>query len=307
MPVIGEKSKQPIQLRKNLLSMSQKLDPTDVITVLKPLGAAEERTTDEGETQAVSTPRLTISDVNGGSPFLRDQKLIDQFGIQVGVQTWDDVKTDTALLTKGKEFLANQKPVKQLVQITAVDLSLVGRSVSDFWCGNYYDIINPFIGFAQTLRMSAQVIDLVDPKSSTLQAGDVVLSQEQYNLNLRQQLRQAQLFSQSYESRLRSQSALIANLKKTTGDLGKEVAALKDLISSDYTAGDMTNAGYRISQANLKLIRKYAKANDLKPSFLVAQMFVESHWGIRRLPQLVRWITIGVVFHNRSACRPILV
>ncbi|EGF47457.1 prophage Lp1 protein 52, endolysin [Lacticaseibacillus rhamnosus MTCC 5462] len=213
MPVIGEKSKQPIQLRKNLLSMSQKLDPTDVITVLKPLGAAEERTTDEGETQAVSTPRLTISDVNGGSPFLRDQKLIDQFGIQVGVQTWDDVKTDTALLTKGKEFLANQKPVKQLVQITAVDLSLVGRSVSDFWCGNYYDIINPFIGFAQTLRMSAQVIDLVDPKSSTLQAGDVVLSQEQYNLNLRQQLRQAQLFSQSYESRLRSQSALIANLK----------------------------------------------------------------------------------------------
>lgn len=279
MPIIGVKSDQPIQLRRNLLSMSQKLDPSDVITVLKPLGAAEERTTAEGETQAVSTPRLTISGVNGGSPFLRDQKLIDQFGIQVGVQTWDDVKTDSILLTKGKEFLTNQKPVKQLVQITAVDLSLVGRSPSDFWCGNYYDIINPFIGFAQTLRLSAQVIDIVDPKSSTLQAGDVVLSQEQYNLNLRQQVQQAQQFTQSYESRLRSQAIQIANLKLTTKDLGQEVATLKDLINGDYSAGDMTNAGYRISQANLKLIKKYARANNLKPSFLVAQMFVESHWG----------------------------
>lgn len=184
LPAIGEKSDQPIQLQKNMLSMSQKIDPSDVITVLKPLGASEERSSEETESQAVSTPHLTITNVNDGSPFLRDQKLIDQFGIQVGVQTWDNVKTDSILLAKGREFLTKQKPIKQVVQITAVDLSLVGRSVSDFWCGNYYDIINPLIGFAQTLRMSAQVIDIVEPKNSTLQAGDRLLSVEEYNKNL---------------------------------------------------------------------------------------------------------------------------
>lgn len=239
MPVIGVKSDQPIQLRKNLLSMSQKLDPTGVITVLKPLGAAEERTTAEGETQAVSTPRLTISGVNGGSPFLRDQKLIDQFGIQVGVQTWDEVKTDSILLTKGKEFLANQKPVKQLVQITAVDLSLVGRSAADFWCGNYYDIINPLIGFAQTLRLSAQVIDIVEPKNSTLQAGDQVMSQEQYNVTLRQQIQTAHQFSKNYEALIQGQATEIANLKKTTTALGQEVDSLKGMIGGSYYEGNI--------------------------------------------------------------------
>lgn len=239
MPVIGVKSDQRIQLRKNLLSMSQKLDPTDVITVLKPLGAAEERTTDEGETQAVSTPRLTISNVNGGSPFLRDQKLIDQFGIQVGVQTWDEVKTDSVLLTKGKEFLTNQKPVKQLVQITALDLSLAGQSASDFWCGNYYDIINPLIGFAQTLRLSAQVIDIVEPKNSTLQAGDQVMSQEQYNVTLRQQIQTAHQFSKNYEALIQGQANEIANLKKTTTALGQEVDSLKGMIGGSYYEGNI--------------------------------------------------------------------
>lgn len=261
MPIIGKKSDQPIQLRNNLLSMSQKLDPSNVITVLKPLGAAEERS-DEEEAQAVSTPRLTISNVNGGSPFLRDQKLIDKFGIQVGVQTWDDVKTDSILLTKGKEFLANQKPVKQQVQIAAVDLSLVGRSVSDFWCGDYYDVVNPLIGFSQALRLSAQTIDLVTPQSSTLQVGDKLLSVEDYNADLNKASKKVSYL----ENRLIIVSAEATNANKLAQEAQETASGLKatvDDLEKQIDTADLSNINDALEKMSNQLTTLYDNIGDI--------------------------------------------
>lgn len=49
--------------------------------------------------------------------------------------------------------------------------------------------------------------------------------------------------------------------------------------TGDYTGGNITNAGYTISQANINLVLKYARQRDLVPSFMITQMFIESHWG----------------------------
>ncbi|MCI1892719.1 MAG: glucosaminidase domain-containing protein [Schleiferilactobacillus harbinensis] len=51
------------------------------------------------------------------------------------------------------------------------------------------------------------------------------------------------------------------------------------MASLNYTGGDMVNAGRRVSQANLNLLKKYAKENNLTPSFMLAQTFLESYWG----------------------------
>lgn len=47
----------------------------------------------------------------------------------------------------------------------------------------------------------------------------------------------------------------------------------------EYNMGSLTNAGKQISQQNIVLVIKHARKYNLKPSFLIAQMFVESHWG----------------------------
>lgn len=48
---------------------------------------------------------------------------------------------------------------------------------------------------------------------------------------------------------------------------------------SDYNGGSLVNEDYTLSQGNIRLVIKHAQKYNIKPSFLIAQMFVESHWG----------------------------
>lgn len=212
-PTIGELSNQIIRLQSNLMSLTQKIDPTTVITQLKPLGATQQSDISETGTAATSSPRLTISNVNNGSPFLIDERLIKEFGIQTGVQTWDDVTTDSALLTKGKAFLNSQATASQQVQLNAVDLSLIKKDVDDFICGDSYHIINPLLGFDQTLRAIGQTIDICDPTGSGLTFGDAMLSQEEYNQQMKQSVSAAKTVGQKV-TYLEQQAVRLSNASK---------------------------------------------------------------------------------------------
>ena len=50
-------------------------------------------------------------------------------------------------------------------------------------------------------------------------------------------------------------------------------------MSAEYNLGSLVNAGKSISEQNIKRIIQHSKKYQLKPSFLIAQMFIESHWG----------------------------
>lgn len=283
VPKLGKQGQQVIALKRNLLALTETVDLSSIATVLKPLGG----TLDQG-TDAQSNPRLTIKEVNGGSPYLRDEGLINQFGVQIKAQTWDDVTTAAVLLTRGKDYLANQNLINNAVQLTAVDLSLIGKRVDSFVNGNEYRVVNPIMGFDRYMRVVAQSLDLLNPANSTLTMGNPQQTLEQYRLNIQRDIDNSKRLSQDLQvaqqriKKLAEDSATnqsrIIELTETAKKIQEEIEKLKQS-GSDYTAGDMTNTGYRISQDNLKLIKKYAKANNLKPSFLVAQMFVESHWG----------------------------
>jgi hypothetical protein len=186
MPQIGVQANQVVRLKSNLLSLSSQVDPSDVITVLKPLGATQERTTAEGEadTSQTSNPRLTIETVNNGSPFLVDKTLVAEFGIHVGAVTWDDVKNPTNLMKKGADWFGTQHAALETVQLSAVDLSLVGYDVDDFVCGNYYRVVCDILRFDKNLRYVGMLIDAVAPLNSTITAGDLALSAEDYAMTL---------------------------------------------------------------------------------------------------------------------------
>ncbi|WP_164508134.1 GH25 family lysozyme [Lapidilactobacillus wuchangensis] len=251
-PVIGEQSNQVIRLQSNLISITQKLDPTPVITVLKPLGKAEERTTtDTDTTQAVSTPRLTIATANSGSEFLRDENLISQFGILIRSKTWDDVTNATILKTKGLAFMNSQEPVKQQVQIKAVDLSLIDKRIDDFICGNYYHIINPIMAFDQVLRIVSQTIDICDANNSVIGAGDVLMSQESYNLQLKQNAENAARIAENLRLTNSLQASELAKLQATAktqsekiDSLDKAVKELQTPVDKGYYEGSIIDVSY---------------------------------------------------------------
>lgn len=181
---VGHESKQEIRIAKNLRSLTRNIDPTEIATVLKPLGAREEAAANENGNSDASAPRLTISSVNNGSTILRDESKIAEFGVQVKAQTWDDVHDAGILMTKGKSFLASQRTALVQYEMSAVDLSLIDLSVEDFQTGNYHHTYNPLMGIDETLRIIGQTIDLTNPANSTLSIGDKILNQEDFNRQL---------------------------------------------------------------------------------------------------------------------------
>lgn len=270
MPQISEQSNQVIRLASNMMNLTQKLDPTAVVTVLKPLGKAADRTntSSTATTTETSTPRLTIESVNGGSPYLRDEKLISQFGVITVSQNWDDVTDAKNLMAKGQAVLDAQNPVKQQVQIAAADLSFGNSAVDDFQCGNYNRIVNQLLGYDQTLRIVSQDIDLCAPGSSTLQAGDVMLTQEDYVRQLTATAKNAQEIATAHSTQIASLSSEVTSWTDQQDNFAESEKALKAL-RAQPTVKLTTVAG--VLQINYTIVPGAIRADTYTPELSADQ------------------------------------
>lgn len=57
------------------------------------------------------------------------------------------------------------------------------------------------------------------------------------------------------------------------------ISETKHISSEVYNEGPLVNYNYTLSQQNIQIIIKYAGQFSLTPSFMIAQLFFESHWG----------------------------
>ena len=228
-PEISSDCPQRIELAHNMVSSSRTVDPSEIVTVLKPLGATQERQNNDGSTD-VSSPHLTIASVNGGNDYLRDDQLISQFGIHVKTETWEDVTTPQALLAKGRAFLNAQKAIKYQLQAGYIDLSFLEETIGMIECGSYVSIVNQLEGLYATERIVAMSLDLLDVANSTLTLSDNPIDLDTYRSQKR--------------SETDAQKALINRLimrqsrsNKEIADLSKQNQQLSDnysKLSSDY-------------------------------------------------------------------------
>ena len=170
---IGESKGTTIQLAKNLVTIEQERDPSEIISRLIPLGAKLSEDSDE---------RLTIYDVNNGSIYIDDEKAIETFGIICATQEWDDVTLPANLIKKGKEFQKENNRIKKSHKIDAVDLALIGLDLDTFEVGNYYPIINPLMGINEELRVTSKTIVIENPEASSLEVGDKFEDIKDYQL-----------------------------------------------------------------------------------------------------------------------------
>lgn len=222
---IGQKGSQKIELSNNLKSISRSIDPSEIITVLKPLGNQLEQPDDDS---SASDPRLTIESVNGGSSYLRDEAKIQQFGIRVGAIVWDDVTLASNLLSKGRQFLVEQKTALIKYQIEAIDLAPIGLAIDSFECGWRYDVYNPLMGIDEELRVIGQTIDINDPTGSVLSIGDKILTQEQYNQMLRKQIKS----TDDLRTQLANQSRSFVVLQNELKETERQLTVLREQVES---------------------------------------------------------------------------
>lgn len=217
VPKLGGVAQQPIMLRRNLMSLTRQTDPSQIVTVLKPLGATQEPK--EGGDTSAAYPRLNISSVNRGDIYLRDNTLIQEYGTHVKTVVWDDVTTAAALKTKGQAELKNQKNLKTQIQLGYVDLSHIKPdSFDEFELGDMVRIVNPIQGIDMTERITGMSLDFLNISSSSLTIGEDTMNLRSYE---KMQQRQRQAETDALRRQLIAQQKIVAGYDNKISAINK--------------------------------------------------------------------------------------
>ncbi|MCO8299244.1 phage tail spike protein, partial [Tetragenococcus halophilus] len=226
---VGEEKKTPIRLRKNMLDMTKELDPTEIVTKLYPRGERLEGGGDDEESQNQSKPRLTIADVNDGKEcLLADQELINEFGIQGGMQTWDDITQANILKSTAQKWLDNQLVATGKFNITVLDLSLLNLDPDRFWIGNTHLVQNPLMNVDERLRIVDMNIKINAPEETELNFGDKELTLSQYQRSLTKEREQMRIV----QDRVRMQSNRVEKVRTELSSAQQTIVELQETVKN---------------------------------------------------------------------------
>lgn len=146
-----------IEARVNLISLTQTIDPTAIVTDLYAYGARI------GDTQErISLPNAIYSDSR--------RQLAG--GRVAGTVIFDDITDRSALLAAAQEYFEGMKPIRKQYKITAADLSLVDNDFEGFKLGYQYRSKNALIGVDEVVRLIGIQIKIEDRTKNTLTFGD---------------------------------------------------------------------------------------------------------------------------------------
>lgn len=144
-------STQPITFGRNLLKVTKSSKGTDIKTALIPLG------------KAIGNERITIEDVNDGKNYLVNEEAAKLYGLIWGTAFFDDVEDENELLAKGKETLTEVSKPKHTIQATAVDMSLLDRSIDEFKIGYKVPMLSKPHGIDDTFQVTEITRPLFEP------------------------------------------------------------------------------------------------------------------------------------------------
>ena len=120
---------QVIEFGKNIISLSKVINASDLYTVLIPYGARLDND------NSVLENRLTIKEVNNGLDYIQNDDAVAIYGKITAIKTWDDVTVASNLLTKAKAELNNNIKLKQVIELTAIDLAKINVSIDSLIFG----------------------------------------------------------------------------------------------------------------------------------------------------------------------------
>jgi len=158
-------SNQVIELGENLLDFTRTNKAVDIATAIIPLGVELENP------ETKEKYRLTISDVNDGLDYVYNQEAVNLYGWIFKVETWNDVTIAANLKTKGEAFLADTIKQSITIELSAIDLSLMDKSIDSFELGDKIQIISYPHNLNDYYLLEKQTIDLLKPDNDKITLG----------------------------------------------------------------------------------------------------------------------------------------
>lgn len=157
---------QPIEFGVNLRDFTKKTKSTDIATAIIPLGAA----VDDGDTETEDA-KLTIASVNNGQDYVYSAKGVALYGWVYKAVPWDDVKDPAILKAKAEAYVEESINQAITIELTAVDLHALDRSIESYGVCEYIPVISPPHNFNDVLLCNKQTMNLLKPGNDTVTLG----------------------------------------------------------------------------------------------------------------------------------------
>lgn len=229
------RSSQVIEFGENLLDFARSSSNTDLATVIVPYGAPDETT----------GVRVTIESVNNGLDFIQDYDAVALRGVIAKPVYWDDITTPENLLAKAQQYLENSKMMITSLELTAVDLSDMDKSIDSFLVGDTIRVRSRPHGVDDDFQLTERTYDLLDPANGKVILGknvatlsDATAAVERQTSNGLQRVERNILASNTQD-----QAAAIEEIRQTMTSLIQQTTEeIRLEVSEQYaTNGDVTS------------------------------------------------------------------
>ncbi|MEB8172151.1 phage tail protein [Macrococcus caseolyticus] len=247
-----------IKIGKNLKSIQKKFEASEVITRLKPLGASS-------ETANGDEIKLTIAEVNNGSPYIDIPQLIKLFGIQTGTVTFDDKHTPETLKKAAEDWIKEheKKQARISLSLDALDLSYLKLDPDEFKIYNKHRVICPPLNIDEDLKIISIKVDLLKPYDKEVSFGERELG-----------------YAELEKERSIKNTNLIINktvpsiIDRQTGGINRDVMVLNDY---KITFEDLKlHQSNLLDEVNQILNSEYLVDNEVRADLLLKAQNVES-------------------------------
>lgn len=152
---------QVIEFGENLLDFSRTDENTDLATVIIPYGAKNETT----------GAYVTIESVNDGADFIQDYDAVALRGVIAKAVYWDDITEPANLLAKAQQWLAENKLIITALELTAVDLSILDKSIDTFREGDVIRVRSKPHGVDDDYRLTERKPNYLNPADDRVVLG----------------------------------------------------------------------------------------------------------------------------------------
>lgn len=159
-------SSQTIEFGSNLKDYTKTVKAEEIATAIIPLGAE----VDDGKDDT-DNPKLTIADVNNGVDYVYNAEAVALYGWIFKTIEWTDVTVASNLKSKAEEYLESIVNQNVTIELQAIDLSLLDRSIESFNVCDYVRVISKPHNFDSTLLCNKQTLDLLKPENDSLVLG----------------------------------------------------------------------------------------------------------------------------------------
>ena len=168
---------QTVEFGANLKDYTKTTNAEEIATAIIPIGATVSREVvtgydEEGEPITEDVEEIiTIEKVNGGKDYVYSAEGVALYGWIFKQVDWEDVTEPANLLTKAQAYVDNAAKQNITLELNAIDLHLLDRSIESIHLCDYVRVISAPHGFDSTLLCNKQTLDLLKPENDTLVLG----------------------------------------------------------------------------------------------------------------------------------------